>query len=213
MELDQNAIQGWLQAWGRIAQLDMEFAEPSEMRGLLNDVRWDQNKLEALFAVLPNGGAILERIRAATACQAGEDVRPYVIATPLPATDAELIELARDALTRNEALGFPKEPEAIRLIRPRPNTDENARNSAPLTEALHDLFIEEWTSEVYFLRETVYGLTTSPPVTDWILTPGYNSRIREVDPFEPLFELWKRGATGVVTWGALGEGPAVVVGD
>lgn len=143
---------------------------------------------------------------AVTACESGEQI-PYVVAVPVEATDAQLLSFARDAQTRGEMLGSPKRKGPMRVLREK----MPRKGVGSLTDGVDDLFIEEWTSEVYFLRESVYGLTTYHHVRDWILTPAYSARIRAVDPFEPQFELWKRGASVVSTWGPLGDGVAVFV--
>ncbi|MEM1416831.1 MAG: hypothetical protein AAGH15_18180 [Myxococcota bacterium] len=205
-----RTLHHWLEHWHGILEPGFAFQEPEDLRGVLNDVRWEDPTLEALFAPLPAGEAVLARVRACRDCQAREDPRPYVIPRRVPSTDEELLALTRDALARSAESGCPHEAAALRIER-RELTRAEWGLTAPLTEALGDLFITERSVVATFLRETVYGLSACAAVRDYILTPTYGARLRAIDPWAPQFELWRRGADAVWTWGALGGGVLVRV--
>lgn len=221
MTLDRKKLRTWLGHWHQVCGTQgPTFTAPEDLRGVLNDLRHDGPRLEALFADLPQGDAVLARIREVVSCESEAARGPYVVPVSQPAADTELVDLVEDALARARASGRRCDPEItgdIQVLR-RPLDPADIPHTAPLTEALDDemIWLESQVARrertaLHFLRETVFGLTADTAIQNYILTPLHFAVVVERDPYRPRFELWRRGATPVVTWGPLGEGVRIFV--
>lgn len=201
----------WLRLWHRLLDDPSiePFKEPGDMAGVLADWRHDPERLAKAFEPLPHGDEILSRLKRCIGTEAKEDSahRAYLVPAAMEASDNELRQLVVDALDRGSrccGIEVPEHPVHIILRR---ITGEDLRNADYLVEGLDDFVMcssivpdSPEDEAVRFLSETLYALASNDVVKWYCLTPVYPEEVREIDPYEPQFELWKRGADAVVRW-------------
>lgn len=124
----------------------------------------------------------------------------------------ELQALTREALERGCACCGLDVPDYRIEIERRSLPREAMASSAPLVEELGDLFIGEAHDRngpesvaMQFLSEALYTLAASFEVQGYVLTQLCSDRVREIDPYAPQVELWRRGVKAVVQWDDQGD--------
>lgn len=203
-----DLTRSWLDHWYQLLGDPSlpAFDGPDDMAGVLADLRRDPARLAEAFAPLPQADALLQRVRYCVAAESDHG-GVYLVPDPVAATDAELVALTRDALSRgHHALGTPV-PEPRIDVHRREMTSEEASTSAPLIEELGDFYIELAYGGTHpenlamrFLGETLYTLAASFAVRGWVLTPLCPEAVQAHDPWRPMVELWRRGAQVALRW-------------
>jgi hypothetical protein len=217
--VDNTLLGAWLARWTVLAAPPgVVFRTPDALAGVLNDVRHAPETLALLLSPLPQSADLLDRLAQVLAWERPGWDGAYVEPERVPATDEELVELAQDALDRARHFAEVEAEGPVRVRRVELGPGDWAW-AAPLTEAANDRFIHaesglpsDRRTAVQLLREPAYRLTADFGVLNWILTPLHAAELRQLDPYRPQVELWRRGARATVTWGErFGEGITVFV--
>ncbi len=217
--MSEEPTREWLDTWHALLSDPSvpAFQDPEDMAGVLADLRRTPDRLAQAFAPLPCGNEVLSRIMRCIDAEQNHD-GAYLVPKKIEATDDELRALVIDAIARgHQCCGVVAPTYAINVLR-RSITSAESCQSAPLVEALGDLFIKLASASdsleceaMSFLREALFTLAGSFEVEGYCLTPLCPNEIRCIDPYEPQLELWLRGALAVVRWSVDSKEPWVDV--
>jgi hypothetical protein len=182
-----------------------------ELFGFFDCFRPDGAGAERVFAGVVGGDAILERLlRIFAATKDGPQRFMYfIVQEPRPATPEELVELTRQHLYKVAQIADDAgDEELFGLLCSRPQI-EIKRQPAPV-RTQPDLEAPEthiygicgdWFSELVptpsdalLLHEAFYSMACFYDLARYLLWPLYVGSTKIVEPFEPYFELWLRGA-------------------
>lgn len=195
---------------------EVQFTEPAHLGGALQAFRPTGAGVERMLRDFPGAPEILPRLLELYRVTApGWDetrtlLDPFVVQAPLPATEGELLDLAqqqqrnnvriveaiaaaanREALARMRDFGRVvlvrgAEPEEEELSRPQELIDDYCITLTRLGKAI--------ASPLHLLEDAFFTATYDQYVTYYLMWPLWAPRSPLREPFQPYFELWKRGA-------------------
>ncbi|MEM7049639.1 MAG: hypothetical protein AAF604_08270 [Acidobacteriota bacterium] len=195
-----------------------------EVAGLPDNVSWNEDSLYGYFQrfrphggdipkafeSLDRGSEVLARVMGVFAATA-EGFAPgdayFIVRAPLPASDDDLVALARRQLTAwavigeemedEEIIGWASSAAKVRVVRKAP---EDATFETERAAALYDL-LTDWAfgsdpseSNASLMGEAFYSIACDPYLTQHLTWPWHRDNSDAEEPFEPHFELWRRGA-------------------
>ncbi len=188
--------------------------EAENLAGFFQTFRPDGRELEPLFADIPAGPDVFNRLRRVYAATTTSKVSAqydlyFIVRNPRPTSDAHLLQRAADQIAnwRQTAAEFNAQ-KLVDLLTPMPQiriSKEPPPKVDPNDYDSLDMFIYEvlcdWHGSLaplcphaYWMREGFYHVNCDHYLAWYITWPWYmkSSRIRE--PSEPYFDLWLHGA-------------------
>jgi cell wall assembly regulator SMI1 len=186
----------------------------------LHDFRPDGAGLEPLFEGMPQGEAVLRRLRQVLAAGTEGQGDAYVVARKPPlGTAADIEALAREHLSKIadmcRALGpegfghhTPRDLHALLdpdrrvqvLVQPFAPTGERGANAPGIQSLLYEIVTEFGSSAAQslhadLLADPLYHLACSYELAYYILWPHLAEERNVLAPFDAYFELWRHGAS------------------
>jgi hypothetical protein len=190
--------------------------EAENLAGFFQTFRPDGHELEPLFADIPAGPDVFNRLRrvyAATTTPPKDPTRCdlyFIVRSPRPTSDEYLLRRAADhlALCRQVAAEFNARdlvdlltpiPQIHISKAPPPRVDPNDNNS--LDVFIYDVQCD-WHGglaplcpHAYWMREGFYYINCDYYLAWYITWPWSMNSTKIREPFEPYFDLWLHGAT------------------
>lgn len=193
-----------------------EQTEAETLIGLFQTFRPDGRGVETLFADLPGGSELLDRLGELYAA-AGDDRRPqggrdayFVVRTP-PAIDPSEVEAAAacwlEGLRRFaesvgaepvvRSLSSPPNVRVLEGLPPKhPRDDSQKATLLRVMQSDAPAMVERvrpQSEHAALLRQAYYFISCDAMLRDYLMWPFYEPHVRCPDPFAAYFELWRHG--------------------
>lgn len=187
-----------------------------DLFGFFQGFRPDGNRLGPLFASIPGGNAVFNRLREVYRATAEGSLEPdaedafFVVRRPVPAPAQELLASAQAMLENwRRMAGDLHDTELVDELTPIPSIGISSETPPPTdprdTSTLDVWFYDtrsDWLRSLNpvcphagWMSEAFYSIACDYALAAYITWPWFRAASPLTDPFAPCFHLWKHGAT------------------